>query len=69
GGIDVYTNFKKDLFANPVTPGKPAVSPLDALLQSDEFAALAARYGVQSPQVVALRSMASAARALVAGPG
>ncbi|QJX00084.1 acetate and sugar kinases/Hsc70/actin family protein [Frigoriglobus tundricola] len=70
GGIDVYTNFKKDLFTAPTSaPGKPVVSPLDALLQSEEFVTLAARYGVQSPQVAALRSMAAAARTLVAGPG
>ena len=31
GGIDVYANFKQDLFANPApTPDKPLLSPVDA---------------------------------------
>jgi hypothetical protein len=70
GGIDVYTNFKKDLFTNPTTTSdKPRLSPLDALLQSEEFATLAARFSVLPGQVAALRTVAGAARALAGSPG
>lgn len=70
GGIHVFTNFKKDLFVDSVTvPDKPPLPPLDALLQSEEFVALAGKYGVFAPQVSALRTLAGAARALSAGPG
>ncbi len=70
GGIDRYTNFKRDLFTNPApTAGAPSAPPLDALLGSDEFAALAAKYHVPPYQVAALRSMVGAARTLIAAPG
>ncbi len=70
GGIDVYTNFKKDLFTNLVSaPDKPLLTPLDALLQSDEFAALASKYSVLPHQVAALQTMAGSARALTGAPG
>jgi hypothetical protein len=70
GGIDVYTNFKKDLFADPAPVAeKPRLTPLEALLQSDEFATLATKFSVSQAQVVALRAIASEARRLVAAPG
>jgi hypothetical protein len=70
GGIDVFANFKADLFADTSgTPDRPQLSPLDALLQSEEFAALAAKYSVLPPQVAALRAMTVSARALVTAPG
>lgn len=70
GGIDIYANFKKDLFTAPAPASdKPRASPLDALLQSDEFAALAAKYSVSQHQVAALRTMAGSARTLVGTPG
>jgi hypothetical protein len=68
-GIHVFTNFKKDLFLDPAPAlDNPALPPLDALLQSDEFAALAAKYFVPSTHVAALRSMTEAARTLFARP-
>jgi hypothetical protein len=60
--IRVYDNFKKDLFAPPGAEA-PANPPLETLLQSDEFEALAAKYGVQPPEVMGLRQMLAAARA------
>ncbi|MBM3981158.1 MAG: hypothetical protein FJ304_12890 [Planctomycetes bacterium] len=70
GGIDRYTNFKRDLFANPApVAGAPAAPPLDSLLSSDEFVTLAARYHVPPYQVTALRSLVGSARALIAAPG
>jgi hypothetical protein len=67
GVIDVYKNFKKDLFAQSATqPDKPAVPALDALLQSGEFTDLATKYGVFPQQIAALRALAGNARALVA---
>lgn len=64
GGIDVYTNFKRDLFpTEPVEANQ--LPPLDALLQSEDFAALAVKYAVSATQVTALRQMAGTARALV----
>lgn len=70
GGIDVFTDFKKHLFAMQApSPGKPALPPLDALLQSAEFEQLAAKYEVSGVQVSALRQLATSARALTGGPG
>jgi hypothetical protein len=70
GGIDVFTNFKSALFADTAhAPDRPKLSPLEALLQSEEFAELAAKYSVQQQQVAALRTVAASARALVAAPG
>ena len=60
GPIKLYTDFKKDLFSTAVDASGPP--PLDALLQSEEFAALAARYSVLPSQVAGLRMMAGAAR-------
>lgn len=60
--IRVYDNFKKDLFAPPGAE-PPALPPLESLLQSDEFEALATKYGVQPPEVTGLRQMLAAARA------
>jgi hypothetical protein len=70
GGIDTYTNFKRDLFTNPApVAGVPPAPPLDSLLTSEEFAALATKYHVPPYQVAALRSLTSAARTLIAAPG
>ncbi len=65
GKITVYTDFKKNLFSTAVDTSSPP--PLDALLQSEEFETLAAKYSVLPPQLAALRMMAGAARALVGG--
>lgn len=46
GRIVVYSNFKRDLFST-VTADKPTLHPLEELLQSSEFDALANRYSVQ----------------------
>ena len=67
GPIKVYADFKKDLFSTAVDASGPP--PLDALLQSEEFEALAAKYGVLPTQVAGLRMTAGAARALVGGTG
>ena len=67
GPIKVYTDFKKDLFSTAVDASGPP--PLDALLQSEEFAALAAKYNVLPSQVAGLRMMTGAARAIVGGAG
>jgi hypothetical protein len=70
GGIDIYTDFKKHLFAAPApVPGKPALPPVEALLQSDDFERLAAKYEVSGAQVSALRQIAASARLLGGGPG
>ncbi|MBN9122719.1 MAG: hypothetical protein J0I06_26840 [Planctomycetes bacterium] len=70
GGIDVYTDFKRHLFTAPApADGTPPLAPLDALLQSAEFAALATKYEVNGAQVAALRQLAGAARTLIGGPG
>jgi hypothetical protein len=63
GRISVFTDIKKDLFA-PAPPDVPERPPLDALLQSDEFDALAAKYGVLPPEIAALRNLVGSARAL-----
>lgn len=60
-GISVFTNFKKDLFAPPGAE-PPALPPLESLLQSDEFAQLATKYGVHPPEVNGLRQLLAAAR-------
>ncbi len=64
GKISVYTNFKKDLFAPPATDA-PGPHPLDALLQSDEFEALATKYHVLPSWVSGLRIMVQSARAML----
>ncbi len=70
GGIDVFTDFKRHLFAvSGPAPGVPSLPPVDALLHSDEFAALAVKFEVNATQVAALRQFAGVARALVGSPG
>lgn len=65
-GIEVVSNWKKWLFQSPaVTESTPNVSPLEALLQSEEFLALAARYGVAAGQVGHLENLVRAARGMV----
>lgn len=67
GKVVVYHNFKRDLFAPPAPVSN--LHPLDALLQSEEFEALATKYGVTQPWVAGLRSMTSSARAMFGAPG
>lgn len=62
--VAVYTNFKRDLFARVVADG-PAPHPLDALLGSAEFEALAAKYSVLPDWVHALRVMVHSARSML----
>jgi hypothetical protein len=66
--IAVFTNFKKDLFAPPPDDTAPAAHPLDALLASNEFEALAAKHGVLPQWVGGLRALAGAARHMFGGP-
>lgn len=68
-GIHVFTKFKMELFADTEpSSDKPLLPPLDALVQSEEFAQLAARYSVLPSQVAALQSLTRTVRTLVAGP-
>ena len=67
--IAVYSNFKRDLFAPPPSDDDPPpVHPLDALLGSEEFEALATKYSVLPQWVSGLRTMASAARRMFPTP-
>ena len=65
GKILVYNNFKKDLFAPQADA--PDAHPLDALLRSDEFEALAAKHNVPAHWVTGLRGLAASARAMFGG--
>ncbi len=64
GKIAVYSNFKRDLFAPP-PEAAPGPHPLDALLASDEFEALAAKYDVLPAWVAGLRTMVGSARTML----
>ncbi len=68
GKIAVYSNFKKDLFAPPEVEA-PGAHPLDALLQSEEFEALAAKYSVLPAWVAGLRTMVGSAKAMFGAGG
>lgn len=65
--VVVYKNFKRDLFSTLVN-ATPRRHPLEELVYSDEFGALAARYSVTPAWVQALRSMVQAAQAAFGGP-
>ncbi|HEY1187029.1 MAG TPA: hypothetical protein VGE74_05195 [Gemmata sp.] len=65
--VTVYTNFKRGLFA-PAGADKPEMHPLDALLHSAEFEALAAKYSVQPAWVAGLRQMVGSARSMLGLP-
>ncbi len=67
-GIFVHQNWKKAIFADPPTPDGPTKSPLEALLGSDEFKELAARFGVPAAQVQHVSQLVSAASALSGVP-
>ena len=67
GKTTIFTNFKRDLFAPPPAD-KPGPHPLDALLQSEEFEALAAKYNVLPASVAGLRTLVGSARAVLGVP-
>jgi hypothetical protein len=68
GGVEVYRNWKKSIFLSQSSSTKQHHSALEALLQSEEFHALAIRYGVASTQLANLQQLVGAARSLIAGP-
>ncbi|AWM38902.1 hypothetical protein GobsT_28690 [Gemmata obscuriglobus] len=67
GKVVVYSNFKRELFAPPPAQG-PDLHPIDALLRSEEFEALAAKHGVLPAWVAGLRSLTTSARTLFGTP-
>lgn len=69
GGVDVYRNWKRSLFLPAETSPSPHPSPLEALLHSDDFSDLAARFNVPAAQVGHLQAMVVAAKNLIVGPG
>lgn len=68
GNIHVFHDFKRHLFAEATRenqgPPSPPPAPIEALLNSDDFVALAARFQVPVAQLAALRRLAESARAL-----
>ena len=66
--VEVHRDWKKWLFLTPA-PAAAAVPPLDALLRSDEFRTLAAKYQVPAVAVASLQQLATAATGLYSAAG
>lgn len=65
GGVEVYTDWKRHIFAGVRETGEMAVPPLDALLLSGELRQLAERFGVSPGQLEHLRQLLTNARDLL----
>ncbi|MCS6865379.1 MAG: hypothetical protein RMJ56_00990 [Gemmataceae bacterium] len=63
GSIHVFTDFKRHLFSTAPTADAER-SPMELLLRSPELAELAAKFGVASTELAALRHLVAAARDL-----